>query len=383
MNDKKQVVPQRTVLILQGGGALGAFQGGVFEALDGSGLAPDWVIGTSIGAINAAIIAGNRPARRLEKLYEFWARIGQEGWSGGGDEQPAVTTFALGTAWQAWCVATMGLPNFFVPRWWQGFALGLRVPPQLAGHYDTTPLRRTLEELVDFDYLNDGPTRIAVGAVDVESGAIRYFDSARDRICVEHILASSALPPAFPAIEIDGHYYWDGGLHSNTPLEWMLRDEPRRHTLCFLATLWPCEDSAPTTLLDVMRRSKELQYASRADTLLALEQEAHRLRHGISVLAGHLPAELRQQPVLDEIIRQGCRSTYHVIRLQAPRLVHDTHAKDIDFATSSIQRRWDSGRHDALVALAAKPWERPVGAEEGVVLHAAGTETTAAMRSDA
>jgi predicted acylesterase/phospholipase RssA len=198
---KTVVKPRQTVLILQGGGALGAFQGGVFEALHGADLAPDWVIGTSIGAINAALIAGNRPARRLEHLYEFWARVGQ-GWfaAPGAADSPHPAGALLGH-WTALATMAMGLPNFFVPRWPPAFSAGLAVPPASAGIYDTAPLRRTLQELVDFDYLNAAPIRLTVGAVDVESGQIRYFDSREDVLGVEHIMASSALPPAFPPVE--------------------------------------------------------------------------------------------------------------------------------------------------------------------------------------
>ncbi|MBT0960273.1 patatin-like phospholipase family protein [Denitromonas iodatirespirans] len=363
------VRPHQTVLILQGGGALGAYQGGVFEALHDAGKDPDWVIGTSIGSINAALIAGNRPARRLEHLYEFWARMGQGHFDLPGEASLGDGLASLFGPWRALATMTAGLPNFFAPRWWQGFCAGLTVPPASAGIYDTTPLRRTLEELVDFDYLKHSPIRLSVGAVDVESGQIRYFDSRLEAIGPEHIMASGALPPAFAPVAIDGRHYWDGGIHSNTPLEHMLRDNPRRHSLCFLATLWPLADTAPTTLADVLRRAKELRYASRADTLLGLEQELHRLRHSVSLLAERLPEAARADAEVAEAIRLGCRSTYHVVRLQAPRLEREDQAKDIDFAPARVRERWRAGCRDAQRALAARPWEEPVAAEEGVVLH--------------
>lgn len=369
MDGKKTVMPQRNVLIFQGGGALGSFQAGVFEAMHQGELTPDWVIGTSIGAINAALIAGNRPERRMEHMYEFWARVGQ-GWlvdHGGADEHPLRGTLA--SQWNALATAMAGLPNFFTPRWGGAFSAGLPVAPGEASYYDLSPLRKTLEELVDFDYLNDSPMRISVGAVDVESGEIRYFDSRNERIGVEHILASGALPPAFPAVEIDGRHYWDGGVHSNTPLERMLRDEPRKHSLCFMATLWPTDDAVPRTLPDVLRRSKELQYASRADTLLDLEQELHRLRHGISQLAGRLPEAVRAEADVAHTIRSGCRSVYHLVRLQAPRLPDESHAKDIEFTPTRVGQRWSAGFQGALRALAARPWDQPVGADEGILLH--------------
>ena len=377
MNTTKEVVrPQQTVLIMQGGGALGAFQGGVFEALHGAGLVPDWIIGTSIGAINAALIAGNRPGRRLEHLYEFWARVGQGWFTTPGEAERALhPANALLGPWTALATMTLGLPNFFLPRWWDGFTTGLAVPTASAGIYDTAPLRRTLQELVDFDYLKTSPIRLSVGAVDVESGQIRHFDSRDEALGVDHIMASGALPPAFPPVEVDGRHYWDGGIHSNTPLDRMLRDVPRRHSLCFLATLWPLADAPPTTLADVLRRAKELRYASRAATLLGLEQELHRLRHSVSLLAARLPKAARADPVIAEAIRLGCRSTYQVVRLQAPRLDCEDHVQDIDFAPARVQQRWSAGRRDAERALAARPWEQPVPVEEGVVLHDFGLPT--------
>jgi NTE family protein len=366
---KKVIVPSQTVLIFQGGGALGAFQAGVFDGLMQAGHAADWVIGTSIGAVNAAIIAGNPPQRRLEYLHEFWARMGQ-GWF---IDPQSTNPEAAGETWagamNAINTMALGLPNFFLPRWAGGFAFGLPVDPAAASFYDTTPLKATLEELVDFDYLNDSPVRISLGAVDVESGEMRYFDSRQERIGVHHLLASGALPPAFPAIEIDGRHYWDGGIHSNTPLEFMLHDNPRRHSLCFMATLWQQEDVMPTTLSAVLRRNKELQFASRSQTLICMEQEMHRLRHGIWLLAKHLPDEAKADAELAPAIELGCRSVYHLVRLQAPRLVNENQTKDIDFAPSHIEARWRAGSEDLLRAVATRCWESPVGPEEGVVLH--------------
>ncbi len=357
---------RRTVLILQGGGALGAYQGGVFEAMAKAGLQPDWVIGTSIGAINAALIAGNRPERRTEHLYEFWARVGQRWFPDPSAQWPAGSLLAR---WNALATMLVGLPGFFAPRWMHGFPCGMPVCPDSAGIYDTDPLRHSLEELVDFDYLNDGPMRISVGAVDVESGRIRYFDSAREPLGAEHVLASGALPPAFPAVNIEGRYYWDGGIHSNTPLEWLLADEPRQDSLCFLATLWPLGDEAPRSLAEVLRRRKELQYASRADTLIRLEQELHRLRHGLALLGSRRDAEQRRDPQLAEAIALGCRSTYHLVRLEAPRLACEDENKDIDFAPTRVGQRWSAGYRQALRALQARPWQVPVAACHGLVVH--------------
>lgn len=178
-----------------------------------------------------------------------------------------------------------------------------------------------------------------------------------------------ALPPAFPAVEIAGRHYWDGGIHSNTPLARMLRDEPRRHSLCVLATLRPLDDVVPATLADVLRRCNELQYASRAHTLIGLEQELHRLRHGISLLAARLPAPVRREAEIAESIRLGCRSTYHIGRLQAPRVPGEDQHKDIEFTPARVGQRWAAGFRNGRRAHAARPWEQPVAPEDGVVVH--------------
>jgi NTE family protein len=363
--------PQQSILVLQGGGALGAFQAGVYQALNETGLEPDWAIGTSIGAINAALIAGNRPARRLEALYEFWARVGQGTPDGSLGDPLALAPWARAWTlqWQHWKAMVGGIPGFFDAQWGSAFPLGADVAVQEAGFYRTTPLASTLEELVDFRYLQESPVRLTVGAVDVESGELRYFDSREEVIGVEHVLASGALPPAFPAVAIDGRHYWDGGIHSNTPLERVLADAPRRHSLCFLATLWPLADAAPRSLPDVMRRHKELQYASRAATWVAIEREMHRLRHGIALLASRLPREERRDPDLSAVIECGCRSVYHLVRLQAPRLPDENHQKDLEFDPGRVGARWYAGYADTLRALSARPWSKPVAAEEGILLH--------------
>ncbi len=375
--------PGRTALILQGGGALGAYQAGVFEAMARAGSQPDWVVGTSIGAVNAAIIAGNRPQRRLEHLFEFWSRVGLDASNARLDsatQEPGAASW-MGQ-WNALLTMALGVNAFFRPRWGSGFSVGMSVAPGQAAHYDVEPLARTLESLVDFDYLKRSPTRLSVGAVDVRTGRIRYFDSRDEPISLAHILASCALPPAFPAVEIDGRHYWDGGLHSNTPLERLLRDEPRRDTLCFLATLWPAEDVVPDNLSGVLRRCKEIQFASRADTMIELQREIHRLRHDVSLLAARLPAEVLGEQKIQRMVERGCRSVFHLVRLQAPRLPGEDELKDIDFAPSRIGARWAAGCRDTAAAIAAHPWSIAVEAEEGLVLHDFVARTENEQRAD-
>lgn len=368
--DKNSRVPESRVLLLQGGGALGAYQAGVFEAMDRAGLQPDWVVGTSIGAINAAIIAGNPPQRRLEHLFEFWSRVGQD-WTKTRLDSPTLDPVAAAwmSQWNAIITMAFGVDGFFRPRWGSSFAFGLPVAPGEAAHYDVAPLARTLEALVDFDYLSRSAVRLSVGAVDVQRGQIRYFDSREEPIGVQHILASSALPPAFAPVEIDGRHYWDGGIYSNTPLERVLRDDPCKDILCFLATLWPVQDVLPESLRNVLRRRKEIQFASRADTVLELEQEIYQLRRDVALLAARLPASALDDEDIRKSVERGCRRVCHLVRLQAPRLPGEDDLKDIDFAPTRVNARWAAGCRDTASAIARQPWSAWPDHSQGLVLH--------------
>lgn len=366
------IEPQRSILVFQGGGALGAYQAGVYEAFEASGRQPDWAVGTSIGAINAALIAGNPPKRRLERIRTFWDRMSRPetglaaGWSL--PETGRMFEQSFGSTLRSLHTMAFGLPGFFRPRTNAAFALGLATEPTDASFYDVAPLRETLLELVDFDYLAKSPVRLSVGAVDVESAQIRYFDTQHCRLGVEHILASGALPPAFPPVEVDGRLYWDGGIYSNTPLEWILH-QPRIHSLCLFATLWQQTDHAPQSLSEVLRRNKEIQYSSRAESLIAIEQELHRLRHAVNLLSHEL-AELNAQSPLHDLACLGCGSVFHVVYLQTPRLPGEDHNKDIEFEAERVAARWAAGLEDTRRALREKPWENEkVERSEGIVVH--------------
>ncbi len=363
MNDRLSPQPLRHVLLLQGGGALGAYQLGVIEALIGAGRVPEWVVGTSIGAINGALLAGNQPHRRLERLQAFWSTVSR-GIPRGDD--PAAAS-VIGT-WQTLQAMITGIPGFFAPRLGSYFPLGLRTEPTDASYYDVAPLRHTLERLVDFDFLAHSPIRLSVGAVDVESGRMRYFDSRRERLGVEHILASGALPPAFPAVEIEGRHYWDGGLFSNTPLEYVLSERPRRDSLCFLATLWPATGDAPDNLRDVLERSKDIQFASRSETLLAMEAELQALRAAIATLAERVP-----DGGMDDAARQaaalGCDSVYHVVRLGAPHLPGEDQYKDIEFVPERVAKRAQAGFDDTTAALESAHWANADTTRRGLIVH--------------
>ena len=366
------IEPQRSILVFQGGGALGAYQAGVFEAFAAGGRQPDWVVGTSIGAINAALIAGNPPNRRLERIRTFWDRMSHPesglaaGWSL--PEAGQIWGDSFGSLLRSLHTMAFGLPGFFQPRASAAFALGLAGAPTDASFYDVAPLHETLLELIDFDYLADSPVRLSVGAVDVESAQIHYFDSHHCRLGIEHILASGALPPAFPPVLIDGRLYWDGGIYSNTPLEWILH-QPRVHTLCLFAMLWQQTDHPPQTLSDVLRRSKEIQYLSRAESLIAIEQELHQLRHAVNLLSHELAKYNAESPLRD-LACLGCGSVFHLVHLQVPRLPGEDHNKDIEFTAARVAERWAAGLEDTRRAMREKPWEREkVARTKGIVVY--------------
>jgi len=345
------------VLVLQGGGALGAYQAGVYEALCGAGIEPDWVIGTSIGAINAALIAGNARENRLPRLREFWKRVAQD--------SPFATLATF----------TRGIPAFFVPRALPWGGAQARVGLDEASYYSTAPLRQTLASLVDEEVLNLKKPRLTVGAVNVRTSRMRYFDSRDERLGLEHVMASGALPPAFPAIRIDGEPYWDGGVYSNTPIEAVLDDKPRRDSVIFGVNVWQPTGPEPESIWEVMGRQKDIQYASRADSHIARQKQIHRLRHVIRELAGRLPKEQENSPECRELASWGCGTTMHVVRLLAPTLDSEDYLKDIDFSPAGIRARWQAGRADTLRMIERAPWEAEVDPMEGVVVHELSART--------
>jgi NTE family protein len=355
MNAPQSLGPRakgQIVLVLQGGGALGAYQAGVYEALCGAGIEPDWVIGTSIGAINAALIAGNAPENRLPRLREFWKRVEQDSPFGN------FTTFMR------------GVPAFFVPRPLPWGGAQARVGLDVASYYSTAPLRQTLSELVD---LKEPAMRLTVGAVNVRTSRMRYFDSRDERLGLEHVMASGALPPAFPAIRIDGEPYWDGGVYSNTPIEAVLDDKPRRDSVIFGVNVWQPTGPEPESIWEVMGRQKDIQYASRADSHIARQKQIHRLRHVIRELTKNIPPEKQEQ--CRELASWGCGTTMHVVRLLAPTLDSEDYLKDIDFSPAGIRARWQAGLRDTQRMIESAPWEAEVDPMEGVVVHELSART--------
>jgi NTE family protein len=356
--------PGKVVLVLQGGGALGSYQAGVYQALHEAGVEPDWIIGTSIGAINATLIAGSKPEQRLARLKEFWKRM----------EQKPIWNFheafpGLNEKLSYWSTVTRGITGFFRPNPLAHASDMYVLGPEHAGYYTTAPLQRTLEELVDFDLVNRGRPRLTVGAANVRTSQMRYFDSRDETITVKHVMASGALPPAFPAVQIDGELYWDGGILSNTPTEAVFDDNPRKDSVIFSVHLWNPVGSEPTTMAEVFNRHKDVQYSSRIASQILRQQQLHRLRHVINELASHVPASERNNPAVRELASYGCQTRMHVVRLLAPQLDRETHTKDVDFSPDGIKQRWEAGYAHTRSVLSRKPWVGEFDPLSGVVFH--------------
>jgi len=363
----------RIVLALQGGGALGAYQAGVYQALHEHELTPDWVIGTSIGAINAAIIAGNDISNRLLRLQEFWDGVAHHDAVSGATTPDWVQRMNV---WHATFDAiTRGIPGFFSPRLFNPFILGLPVSPDKASIYDTAPLADTLKQLVDVDVMNASEAmRLTVSALQVTTAQLVNFDSAHQRLGIEHILASGAIPPGFPPIRIDGELYWDGGLYSNTPLEIVINDSPRVDTLCFMVDLWFAEGPEPETYDQVQSRQKEVMFASRSARHIEAYAETHNLRRQLHALYDKLSPALKDDPEIKQLASHGCGTTMHIVRLQYPGHDWRSSSKDINFSKGSIEWRWDKGYNDAKLALQQARWLQPVPDDKGIVVHEIAVE---------
>jgi NTE family protein len=352
------------VLVFQGGGALGAYQAGVYEALHEAGLEPDWVIGTSIGAINASLIAGNARDDRIGALRDFWNSVTHHRpWH----YWPTHAAFAQAMSY--WSILVGGLPNFFNPNPLAFAGPHVRLGADNAAYYSTDPLKRTLEKLVDFSRVNGAGPRLTVGAAHVRTSQMRYFDSAREAIDLRHILASGALPPAFPAVRIDDELYWDGGILSNTPTEIVFDDYPRKSSLIFAVHMWNPIGPEPETIWQVQHRQKDIQYSSRVGSHIMRQKQTHRLRHIIKELAAQIPEDKRDSDAYRELVGWGCLTRMHVVRLLAPSLDHEDQTKDVDFSADGVRRRWRAGYDQAQEALARAPWRGAFDPLDGVILH--------------
>jgi NTE family protein len=344
---------ERIALLLQGGGALGSYQAGAYQALAEANLEPEWVAGISIGAVNSALIAGNSPETRVDRLREFWE---------------AVSTPPLGVPYlksieiadeftrrfvnqtRALGILLFGAPHFFEPR----------IPSPLlwpsprsdsVSHYDVAPLRATLERLVDFDRINAGNMRFSVGAVNVRTGNFTYFDSTTHRITPAHVIASGSLPPGFPATEIDGEYYWDGGLVSNTPLQWVLDSRPRQDTLAFQIDLWSSDGEMPRDLTETNVRQKEIQFSSRTRAATDQYKKAQKLRLAVAQLIKELPDDLRERASVKMLEAEADDKICNIVHLIYHAKTYEGVAKDYEFSRRTMEEHWHAGYDDAVRTL--------------------------------
>ncbi|MGO7447709.1 patatin-like phospholipase family protein [Rhizobium ruizarguesonis] len=368
---------ERIALLLQGGGALGSYQAGVYQALAEAGLHPDWVAGISIGAINSALIAGNPPERRVEALRSFWetvtapahgfptlfsAMLGAMGLQG---------DFARGLLNQAHAFATLmdGAAGFFTPR---------PVPPffssagsiEAESFYDVAPLKATLERLVDFDRINTGAMRFSVGAVNVRTGNFEYFDTTTHDIRPEHIMASGSLPPGFPATRIDGECYWDGGLISNTPLQWVLDNAPRQDTLAFQVDLWSANGEFPRDLLGIELRQKDIRFSSRTRAATDHFRTQQRLRRALGHLVELVPQDalLQADPEIKLLVDQADEKVYNIVQLIYRAKKYEASSKDYEFSRLTMEEHWASGYNDALQTLRHPEVLQRPGTPDGVAI---------------
>jgi NTE family protein len=366
-------------LVLQGGGALGSYQAGVFEGLAETGVEPTWISGISIGALNTAIIAGNAPENRVAALRGFWSTICQPADLIGhvGAFMPAAFGFAhlarkFSSMWAAARTLTEGQKGFFTPR--------VQVPavhthakkpnPGEVSFYDTSALRATLLQYADFDRINHGAMRVSVGAVNVRTGNLVYFDNRNIRLEPEHFMASGALPPGFPAVEIDGEYYWDGGLVSNTPLTEIVNESQHKNTLVFQVDLWSAKGTLPGDFLDVAERTKDIQYSSRTRAITDFMSQNQKHARLIKELLELVPEKARRAyPLLDQALDASDSGAINLVHLIYKDKFFEGHYKDYEFSNDTMGEHWASGLEDIRRSFAHPEWFDIPSHELGFVTH--------------
>lgn len=357
---------QRVALVLQGGGALGAYQGGAYEALQEAGYLPDWVAGISIGAINTALIVGNRPEDRIPRLRGFWEQMTRV--HPFMDALNSDSTAHFFNAFSAQQALFSGVPGFFTPRlpppWLQPTGTAAAT-----SYYDTSALRETLLRFVDFDLLNNGPVRLSVGAVNVQTGNQLFFDNSQMEIRVEHIMASGALPPGFPAVKIDREFYWDGGIVSNNPLTVVLDEEPRISTLCFQVDLFSARGTVPRTIQEVETRQKDIQYSSRTRANTDRIRRMQDLRRKLHYALSQLPDEKLKTPEMQALWEESCAAQMHIAQLIYRPRPGEQASKDYEFSRATMESRWRHGRYDTRYGLRDKGWLRALPDHEGVATY--------------
>jgi NTE family protein len=381
MTDQSVLLPNRapasaqSVLVLQGGGALGSYQAGAYQALCHAGFEPEWIAGISIGAVNAAIIAGNEGEKRVTRLKEFWEMVSAPvPWKPLADGDRARSLF---NETSAALIATFGVPGFFVPRF-PPAALWPATHPEVLSYYDTSPLKKTLERLVDFDRINDLKTRLSLGAVSVTSGNFKYFDNFEfskvgKKIGPEHVMASGALPPGFPAVVIEGEYFWDGGIASNTPLDYVLETESDRDLLIFQVDLFSARGPAPSTLTEAAEREKDIRFSSRTRMNTDKNRQLHNARKALRDLFTKLPDYLKSDPSVEFLCQAAKENTVTVVHLIYRSKHYESASKDYDFSHVGMVEHWEAGVRDVHLSMRHKDWlERPQTGETMVTYDLSG-----------
>ena len=367
---------QECILVLQGGGALGAYQAGVFESLSKVYHEPTWVAGISIGAINAALIVGNTPSQRVARLREFWDLVS----SGLASPLLAAPASARETLNESSASQSMlfGVPGFFKPRF-PPAPFQPRGTPEAISYYDTSALKSTLERLVDFDRINAGTVRLSVGAVNVRTGNFEYFDSSKHRIDARHIMASGALPPGFAPVEIDGEHYWDGGLVSNTPLQYVLDQPGKQRRVVFQVDLFAAHGALPATLAEVVEREKDIRFSSRTRLNTTNEMDRQVVAQAAQRLLAKLPPELRNDPDVQALAKLRCESAVEVVHLIYRSKHYESHSKDYEFSRLSMNEHWDAGRADMAHTLHDPRWTGRARQATGVHVYDLTSDSPAAV----
>ena len=364
-------------LVLQGGGAMGSYQGGIYEGLAQAGLRPNWLAGISIGAINAAIIAGNEPSRQVDQLHAFWRSICRPPFLPATPVDYLRDTVAhlppqigsMMNAWEAWRAMIEGQQGFFVPR-----TPSLRGPwehaPETASLYDTAPLKSTLEAFVDFDRINACETRVSVGAVNVRTGNFAYFDNTEQPLRAEHFMASGALPPSFAPVLIDGEYYWDGGIVSNTPLYQILQSNPSKHSLVFQVDLWSALGEVPGNLSEVAIRQKDIQYSSRTRLVTDYMRQVQEYRSLLQQLMKYVPqAKRATDPAYQKALELASDRRINVIHMIYRGKKCEEPYKDYQFGVLGMEERWASGLEDIRRTLQHPDWFAMPSADKPFITH--------------
>ena len=352
-------LPGRVVLVMQGGGAPGSYQAGAYQALHEAGIEPDWVIGTSIGAINGAIITGNKVADRVKRLEEFWAQLDSR----------------VPEPWSQLAPLLVGVPGFYQVNPALAWGADARVGIEQAAMYLVDPLKKLLPAIVDFDLINSGKTRFTLGLTTVQTGQMRYFDNKKERISLEHVLGSSALPPCFPAVLIDGEYYWDGGVYSNSPIEVVFDEEPRRSSIVFAIQIWYTRGPRPESLSHAFMREKDILFGTRSKTHIMRQAQLHRVRRIIRELVDMLPEEQKRSPRVKELAGWSCTTTMHLVEINAQPIEGETNARDYDFSRPAVQARWQAGYADTCRMLERRPWDDPIDPATDITVYESDAPT--------